>query len=697
MASNSEVQLPRVVPVKNKAPNPIWTTAEQLFREARDRHVLEVIRRPKQRINDEDELGEYRLRTREGFEDKIGRARDDLGEWKKYARWEESQNDFVRARRVWERALQVDCRDHSLWVGYAEFEMRNKFVDHARNVWDWAVQLLPRVDQLWYKYIHMEHMLGNVAAARQIYERWMKWAPDESIWLSYITFEHKYKETNQARQIYERFVQCHPTVTAWLKYAEFEMTNKQINQERSVYERAVEKLSEDEEADKLFVAFAEFEERCKETERARCTIYEYALNHIPKGRAEELYRKFTAFEKRCGGGGEIGDVIAAKKRFEYEDEVRKNPMSYDAWFDYIRLEESVKDNKERVRDVYERAIANVPPADEKRYWARYLYLWLEYALYEELEARDMETTREVYRRCLKLISHKRFSFGKIWIMVANFELRQMNLNGARKILGNAIGMAPKGKVFVKYIEMEMRMGNLDRCRKLYDKYLEWAPDSSFAWKKYAEFEQHVCQTQRARAVFELGIGQKVLDVPEDLWRAYIEFETSQGQYERVRALYERLLERTQHLRVWIRYAQFEASLVSKEEEEGGRGKEEDEDCIQQKKLCVARARRVFERALEYFRTTGANLREERALLLEGWLKIEKSFGSELGDVSLVQAKWPKTLKKRRPIFEIGPVRPEAAAYEEYIDYIFPEEAQSHATNSKILEVAYKWKKQKTAE
>lgn len=376
MASNSEVQLPRVVLVKKKAPNPIWTTAEQLFREARDRHVLEVIRRPKQRINDEDELGEYRLRTREGFEDKIGPARDDLGEWKKYARWEESQNDFVRARRVWERALQVDCRDHSLWVGYAEFEMRNKFIDGARNVWDRAVEHLPRVDQLWYKYIHMEHMLGNVAAARQIYERWMKWAPDERIWLSYITFERKNKETNQARQIYERFVQCHPTVTAWLKYAEFEMTNKQINRERSVYECAVEKLSEDEEVDKLFDAFSEFEERCKETERARC-IYEYALNHIPKGRAEELYRKFTAFEKRCRGGEEIGDVIAAKKRFEYEDEVRKNPMSYDAWFDYIRLEESVKDNKERVREVYERAIANVPPADEKRYWARYLYLLMD--------------------------------------------------------------------------------------------------------------------------------------------------------------------------------------------------------------------------------------------------------------------------------------------------------------------------------
>ncbi len=36
--------------------------------------------------------------------------------------------------------------------------------------------------------------------------------------------------------------------------------------------------------------------------------------------------------------------------------------------------------------VYERAIALVPPAPEKRYWQRYVYLWIKYALFEELEA-----------------------------------------------------------------------------------------------------------------------------------------------------------------------------------------------------------------------------------------------------------------------------------------------------------------------
>ncbi len=40
-----------------------------------------------------------------------------------------------------------------------------------------------------------------------------------------------------------------------------------------------------------------------------------------------------------------------------------------------------------VREVYERAIANVPPIQEKRHWKRYIYLWINYALYEELEVK----------------------------------------------------------------------------------------------------------------------------------------------------------------------------------------------------------------------------------------------------------------------------------------------------------------------
>ncbi|KAI5653329.1 hypothetical protein M9H77_30516 [Catharanthus roseus] len=457
--------------VKNKEAAPLQITAEQILREVRGFQEIHEFRPTKYKITDQIELSDHHLLKRKGFEDLVRGFRSNKSGWVKYANWEESQKDFNRAHSVWERALEAYYDDHTLWLKYAEFEMKNKFINRARNVWDRAVVVLPRVDQLWYKYIHMEGMLGNVAEARQIFERWMNWMPDQLGWLSYIKFEI-------------RFVQCHAKISACIRYAEFEMKNGEMSLARNCYERAVDKLSDDEEAEQLFLAFAEFEENCKEIERARC-IYKFALDHIPKGGANNLYKNFVEFEKKYGDREAIEDAIMGKKRFEYEDEVRKNPLNYDVWFDYIRLEENLG-IKERIRDIYERAVVNVPPAEEKHYWQRYIYLWINYALYEELDAQDIDRTRQVYQLCRQVIPQSKFLFAKIWLLSAEFEIRQLNLLGARSILGEAIGQVPKDKIFKKYIEIELKLGHIDRCRKLYEKYLEWSPENCYAWSEYAE-------------------------------------------------------------------------------------------------------------------------------------------------------------------------------------------------------------------
>jgi len=518
----------------------------------------------------------------------------------------------------------------------------------------------------------------------------MSWRPDTAGWNSYIKFELRYGEVERARAIFERFVAEHPRPDTFIRYAKFEMKRGEVERARRVYERAADLLADDEDAEVLFVAFAEFEERCREVERARA-IYKYALDRVPKGRAEELYRKFLAFEKQFGDREGIEDAIVGKRRFQYEDEVRKNPLNYDSWFDYIRLEESVG-NKDRIREVYERAIANVPPAEEKRYWQRYIYLWINYALYEELDAQDRERTREVYKECLRLIPHKKFTFAKMWLMAAQFEIRQRNLKAARQILGNAIGMAPKGKIFKKYIEIELYLGNFDRCRTLYEKYIEWSPANCYAWRKYAELEKNLSETDRARSIYELAIAQPALDTPEVLWKEYLQFEIDENEFERTRQLYERLLDRTKHLKVWISYAEFEASAGLGGEDSEDKEKKNEVSYQEQQMERVQKCRAVFERAFDYFRTSAPELKEERAMLLEEWLNKEVNFG-DLGDVSLVQKKAPRKVKRKRPIpTEDG----STIAYEEYIDYIFPDEV-ALAPNLKILEAAYKWKKQKTGD
>ena len=52
-------------------------------------------------------------------------------------------------------------------------------------------------------------------------------------------------------------------------------------------------------------------------------------------------------------------------------------------------------------------------------------------------------------------------------------------------------------------------------------------------------------------------------MPEILWKAYIDFEIEQEETDRARDLYKRLLQRTQHVKVWLSFAQFELQVRNK--------------------------------------------------------------------------------------------------------------------------------------
>jgi len=154
------------------------------------------------------------------------------------------------------------------------------------------------------------------------------------------------------------------------------------------------------------------------------------------------------------------EVIINKRRNFYQEEVEREPYNYDAWFDYIRLEESTT-NYDKIREVYERAISNQPPGQDKKYWERYIYLWIYYAVFEEDIVGDMERAQAIYEGILKLIPHNIFSFSKLWILYAHFQVRQLNIAKARKIFGQAIVKCPKTKIFEAYVEMEKSIGNFD--------------------------------------------------------------------------------------------------------------------------------------------------------------------------------------------------------------------------------------------
>jgi crooked neck len=580
----------------------------------------------------------------------------------------------------------------SLWLAYIDSELKHRNINHARNLLNRAVSILPRVDKFWYKFVYTEETLNNIPAVRQLFERWMQWEPDEAAWQAYIKMEKRYGEIGRARAIFERFVQVHPTPVNWLKWARFEEENADAENVREVFSSAMETFGEGEFMDeRIYVAFARYETRLKEYERAR-TIYKYALDRLPRSKSQVLYEAYTAFEKQFGDRDGVEDVLIGKRRLQYEEKINDNPKDYDAWFDYARLEEMGGD-RDRIREVYEKAIAQIPPTKEKRHWRRYIYLWINYALYEELEAKDYERARQIYQEAIKLIPHKAFTFAKLWLLAAQFEIRQMQLTSARKMLGQALGRCPKSKIFKGYIDLEMQLREFDRCRILYEKFLDHEPTKSYAWISYAELEKLLDDVTRVRAIYELAIGNPAgLDIPEAVWKAFIDFEVGEGEYDKARSLYERLLNKTDHIKVWVSYAEFEVNIPEEEEEE----EEEVERVVSD--AAKARGRAVFDRA--YRRMREKDLKEEvflqglryanvkRVVLLESWKQYEMTYGDE-NTLKKVEDMMPKVVKKRRLLDD--------GTYEEYFDYLFQDGDEGNQNMLNLLKKAKEWKERLNAQ
>jgi len=75
------------------------------------------------------------------------------------------------------------------------------------------------------------------------------------------------------------------------------------------------------------------------------------------------------------------------------------------------------------------------------------------------------------------------------------------------------------------------------------------------------------------------------------------------------------------------------------------------------------------------------------MILEQWLEFEKKINDEV-NLRYVKSQMPRRVKKRRQLTtETGA----DAGWEEYWDYIFPEE-EAAKPNMKLLEMAKMWKK-----
>ncbi len=630
---------------RNKAPSNIQITAEQIIKESQA-HRTDEIAIPIQVINDEDELNDFKLRVRKEFEDQLRRQKENINCWLKYADWEQHQTEFVRARSIYERAIEIDYKNESIWMRYAEMEMKHKFINHARNVFERACKLLPKVDKFWLNWTLMEEKLGNYIGCREIFKAWMSYDPDDKAWISFSKFEERMGQIDNCRNVLYQYMNVKKSVDSYLKVAKFEEKHHNVKNARNIYEKGIQDLKSDILNEKYFLEFIKFEMKYKNYDKCR-ELFKFALENIKedKNKLSEFYEKF---EKMYGTKETLDEMIINKRKLYYENELEKNNMNYDFWFDYLKLEEDYG-TKESIRELYEKAISNVPPINEKKYWRRYIYLWINYAFYEELINKDIDRTGEIYQNLLKLIPHNIFTFGKIWILYAEYYIRNKNLDKARKIFGLNLALCPKENVVNRYINLEEDLGNIDRVRIIFQSYLEKKPENSKMWIKYAQFEKDLEEYERCESIYEAALTIN-LDYPEDVWKSYI--NSVYENHDKVINLYERLLKKSKHIKVWLSYIKYELEMEK-----------------------IDKMRNLCQRAIDFFKKE--NLKKERKEIIEFWINCEKDDNEK------------EKIKKMLPSIKKITKKNEEGIIEEVDDLVFPDDEKENK-GLKILENALKW-------
>lgn len=675
---------------KNKGYSQVQITAEQIIR-ASQAHVADEVEVTNTVFDTPEELEEYKAKKRKKLEEQTQRNRYNISAWFKYADWEEHIGEYKRARNVYERAIEVDYKNVSLWLRWADMEIKAKFINHARNVFERAIKLLPRVDQFWFKYAYMEEMLGNYIGVREIYKVWMTWKPGENAWISYSKFEERMGEIDKAREVMYKYIEKNSdNVDAYIKTAKYEEKLGNFNSARTIYETALSDLGEKALNENFFINFIKFEIRMKEIDRAR-VLFNYSIDNISKLNAngiidlkhnelanksvEKLKIYYAKFEKMYGNEEKIDLIILERRRNIYEDDIKNNYYNYDVWFDYIKLEEnylneliinnsSKKESQiEVVRDLYERAISNVPEIKEKKYWKRYIFLWINYAVFEELLNNNSDISDKIYKLALSLIPHKIFTFSKMWILYSQYLIRKKQINEHRLLLGKSIGFCPNEKIIRYYIDVEIQLGEIDRCRKLYEKLIQCFTDNPNNWIKYAEFEVSLDENERVTAILDNALSLENLKSPEDIWKFYIEYETINKNYDKVRKLYENLINKTNHVKVYNSFAKFE---------------ENNKDYL--------RCRIIYEKANNYYKLCKNN--DDRADILYNWLEFEERISmfdnvDNLNILDKIKKQLPQKVVKRKVVNDENNQNKE---YEEYYDYIFPDDEDT-TKNSKLLEKA----------
>lgn len=641
-------------------------------------------------IVDLEELRELQRRKRTEYETYLKRNRLDIGQWIRYARFEVEQHDIRRARSIFERALLVDSSHVPLWIRYMDTEIKLKNINHARNLMNRAVSILPRVDKFWYKYLVIEESLGNVDIVRSLFTKWTSLEPGTNAWDSFVDFELRQENWENVRKVFAMYVLVHPHTGTWLRWIQFETVHGDVGTVRKVYSLALDTLVsmsekvkvQDDDLAGLITSFANWEATQKEYERCR-ELYRISIEKWPQN--QFLKEGLVEFEKRFGTSQSIENTVIHKRRRKYESNLQKNPDDYDTWWIYLDL---IQNNfRVDLLTCLDKSVTGTQPKEKIKNlaWKSYIFLWIRYLTYVELECANLDLCRALYQRLISLIPHKNFTFAKIWYMYSQFELRNGDLTLARKILGRSLGLCAKPKIFKLYIDMEIKLREFDRVRKLYEKFIEYDGSSVDTWMMYADLETNLGDRDRAIGIYEISLHPDVTCLAQNaklqLIQKFINYMITEEEFDVARELYERYLKLAEFsLDAWVKYAFYVSENPTgqqvqelREYADTNSNDEEVEFIVQEVNIQMSRG--IFERALKHFKSL--NDTESRIALLEEFKNYENIFGD---------AESQDKIQKRQP---------KVVGLSGQKEYVFPDDEIPNVT--KLQALAKRWEQNRQSE
>lgn len=659
-------------------------TSSQILHDAHE-YRLNIISRPAQQIKDLDELRLFQLTKRRNYEQQLNKNRLNYGQWMRYAKWEiESNHDFKRGRSILERALEVNVQHVPFWVRYIELELQHKNVNHARNLLNRAVSTLPRSEKFWFIYVQIEESLANFKSVREIFERWLMWRPMRGAWEAYAAFEVRYNEPNKARAIYLRYTTEYKDAEAWLKWVSFEMdlssdSAEQIALTRGVYEAGADAILNEERISRqksqvceYFARWIQWEDSVQETERAKAIFSKLIEDeYLLKEQKVTLVENFKIVEVNVGIDP-AKKSLTLKRKLQYEQNVTRDPHDYDSWWELAKIKEASELTLSAAAVL--RSAVSIKPADAMKLilWRRYVFLWIKLALLLEFELKEPAQARETWKNALATVPHELFSFAKLWIMYAEFDLRTAKcLHKARKVLGRAIGQGcqskPKRKIFGYYISFEKRLSAYDRVRKIYDKWVEVAvlydkstgsSASTEAIQEYIQFEKSLFESERCIQLFKIGLdeqfGNAGLLLPK-----FVDFLKEEFRYEEARSLIKDRIRKSEEPHLWIMLALFESSILSPAQVEQLEVLKSNEAHFKIDDHHITQSRSVFEDAYNHFKKEGNG--DAAVEILDAWKVYESTHGLE-EILRKIESKRPQLITKRKDVDGV---------VEEYYEYEFP--------------------------